>query len=402
VRVIIVGAGFAGLSAATCLADRGAEVLVLEARTRVGGRVWSTQLVPGDPRTVVERGAEFVLDGYAALHSWVERFGAALAPTTMSYYVREPRGGAPTSLAAMAAAAHQLRPRAAAAPANCTLADLVRTSDVDPAAGAALLARVAISCAYPADGLSAHALLDAAARFEPLPTYRIAGGNQGLAIRMARGLGARVHLGEPVRSVTYGRDATVHTDAGSYDADAVVLTVPLALLPELPITPAVPEWKRAAWERLGIGHAAKLHVRLAGPTEASAVLSVPDVFWTWVATDGSGHPQQVAHCFSGSAPALDGLGVTRGPQRWRTLLAGLRPELTLDDPTLLTTWADDPWARMAYSALIPGSLPDDPDLSAPVGPLHFAGEHTAGEWAALMEGALRSGERVAAEILAAS
>jgi monoamine oxidase len=45
---------------------------------------------------------------------------------------------------------------------------------------------------------------------------------------------------------------------------------------------------------------------------------------------------------------------------------------------------------------------DDVALAAPVGPIHFAGEHTAGEWHALMEGAVRTGERAAAEILAAT
>jgi len=41
-------------------------------------------------------------------------------------------------------------------------------------------------------------------------------------------------------------------------------------------------------------------------------------------------------------------------------------------------------------------------LAAPVGTLHFAGEHTAGAWRALMEGALRSGIRAADEVLTAS
>ena len=66
-RVVVAGAGFAGLLAAYRVAQAGHEVVVLEARDRVGGRVWSQELVPGDPRTVVERGAEFVLDGYGLM-----------------------------------------------------------------------------------------------------------------------------------------------------------------------------------------------------------------------------------------------------------------------------------------------------------------------------------------------
>jgi monoamine oxidase len=54
--------------------------------------------------------------------------------------------------------------------------------------------------------------------------------------------------------------------------------------------------------------------------------------------------------------------------------------------------------RGAYSARSCSSEMDDAALAAPVGPLHFAGEHTAGEWHALMEGALRSGYRAAAEL----
>ena len=62
-RTIVIGAGFAGLAAADRLAERGADVLVLEARDRVGGRVWSATL----GGVVIERGAEFVLDGYDQL-----------------------------------------------------------------------------------------------------------------------------------------------------------------------------------------------------------------------------------------------------------------------------------------------------------------------------------------------
>ena len=78
-RVVVAGAGFAGLMAAYRIAQAGHEVVVLEARDRVGGRVWSQELVPGDPRTVVERGAEFVLDGYDLMRSVADVTGEVLS-----------------------------------------------------------------------------------------------------------------------------------------------------------------------------------------------------------------------------------------------------------------------------------------------------------------------------------
>src|SRR5258708_40116477 len=124
-RVVVIGAGFAGLMAADRIARSGQQPVVLEARDRVGGRVWSQQLVPGDERTVVERGAEFVLDGYDVMRSKLAEFGLTLADTTMSYYAREPRGGAPTTLADVAACAKAIETAASAAGPGTSLADLL-------------------------------------------------------------------------------------------------------------------------------------------------------------------------------------------------------------------------------------------------------------------------------------
>jgi monoamine oxidase len=115
VRVLVAGAGFAGLLAAYRVAQAGHEVVLLEARDRVGGRVWSQELVPGDPRTVVERGAEFVLDGYDLMRALAGEFGLRLAEMAMSYYEREPRGGAATSHQEMAQCAAVVAGAAASA-----------------------------------------------------------------------------------------------------------------------------------------------------------------------------------------------------------------------------------------------------------------------------------------------
>ena len=90
--MVVIGGGFAGLAAATELADRGVDVLVCEARDRVGGRVWTERMpAPGGAPALIERGAEFVLDGYEVMLGLARRYGLRLADTGMSYYVREPR-----------------------------------------------------------------------------------------------------------------------------------------------------------------------------------------------------------------------------------------------------------------------------------------------------------------------
>ena len=69
----------------------------------------------------------------------------------------------------------------------------------------------------------------------------------------------------------------------------------------------------------------------------------------------------------------------------------LRPELAPDvGQALLTTWNDDPWTGESYSAsTVTVADGDDELIAAPLGRVHFAGEHTAGAWAGLMEGALK-------------
>ncbi len=76
----------------------------------------------------------------------------------------------------------------------------------------------------------------------------------------------------------------------------------------------------------------------------------------------------------------------------------MRGDLDLDaDGVLLSTWADDPWVGAAYSTSPPPSVGEA--VEAPTGSLAFAGEHTAGPHAALMEGAIRSGQRAARSLM---
>ena len=115
-------------------------------------------------------------------------------------------------------------------------------------------------------------------------------------------------------------------------------------------------------------------------------MSVPGRYWCWTvgrATTASSTPSRVPRERSTASRSR------RGPDTWLESVTNLRPDLELADGAVLTTWPDG-----AYSA---AGL-DEHALAAPAGRLHFAGEHTAGPWAGLMEGALRSGIRAAREI----
>jgi monoamine oxidase len=403
-RVVIVGAGFAGLAAADRLSRSGHEVVVLEARDRVGGRVWSAELVSGDPRTVVERGAEFVLDGYDVMRKLLSDLDLKLADTTMSYYEREPRGGEEAVTQREVTECAQVVGAAAAnAPPEMSLAALVSTWRGSPAAWAAFLSRVTITSGVSEECLAAASVAGISSDLLRRPTWRVAGGNQQLAVSLASRLGPAVHTGTPARSIEHDeRGVRARTDNDDVMADAVIVAVPMAVLRQLPFAPDLPKDLRAAWQRAGLAHNAKLHLPLTAPAAPSAVQSVPDRYWTWTATDGSGEVQPVLHAFAGTEEGLAALKVNDGPATWARHVRALRPELTVDtDRALLTTWNDDPWAGESYTALTVGRAPGDDELiAAPVGRVHFAGEHTAGSWAGLMEGALRSGVRAADEVLA--
>ncbi|MDX6299890.1 MAG: hypothetical protein QOF53_1104 [Nocardioidaceae bacterium] len=406
-RIGIVGAGLAGLAAADDLADAGHEVTVLEARDRVGGRVWSQTVPTPAGETVVERGAEFVLEGYDCLRGYAHDLGLSLADTGMSYYVRTPYGVDGVEGANDVAAAGQRLARAAERVPTASVDELLASIDLPAPVAAAVRARVEISSALEVESLHP-AVVEHLASFDPLPSHRIHGGNGQLAEGLARRLGDRVRLGTPVRWVRWDGDGPVElgTDSGPLAFDRVVLAVPLPVLTGFDLQPALPAWKQDSFARAAYGHAAKLHVPLdvaaVDRPPTSATMNVPRRFWSWTATDGTGQTQPVLHSFAGSPSALAALGVEDGPQRWLEELVVMFPDLPLlPDAAVLTTWTADPWALGAYSAYGVAARGDHQDvLARSCGSLHFAGEYVGGDFAGLMEGALRSGRRTAADLLA--
>jgi monoamine oxidase len=391
-RALVVGAGLAGLSAADALATAGFEVEVLEARERVGGRTWSRTL---DNGALVEMGAEFVLPGNERVRELAAELGLGLWDKGMRYGVREPRGGPPTTIGELAAAARALAPALAALDRPLTVPALLDSLELGPGPREAIIARVEISTAGPAAQVPAGDLAGVAhIGDEPAPS--VAAGNQGLALGLAERLGDTVRLGDAVSRIGWGHGVEVETASGRVQAsEAAVVAVPASVIGRIEFEPALPAPTREALGAVRYGHAAKMFVPLAEAAAPSAVMNVPERWWCWTATGAGDEPTAVVSCFAGSPGALERLELEAGPGRWLESLAKLRPELELDPAgALLSTWDDDPWAAAAYS-ISPG-----PELTAaladPVGPLAFAGEHLGGEFNGLMEGAIRSGRAAAA------
>ena len=392
-RIIVIGAGLAGLAAADALRREGADVVVVEARGRVGGRVWSAPFAGG----VVERGAEFIFPGDETLQAIARRLGLRLYRKGTHYGDREPRGGPAVTPAQLRRAVERLGEAAH----DGTVLDALASLGLRAGAAEAIAARVEVSSAYPASDLDASVLVETGAGFGQFDTYGVEGGNGRLAEALAAPLGPALLLDAPVEAVEWNRrSVAVRTGGLELWGHRAVLAVPAPASLALDFDPPLPEAKAGALAAVRYGQAAKLHLPLRARPEPSAVLAVPSRYWTYTQLGPDGSPAAFAASFAGTPGALERLRVWAGPGTWAAAVAALRPELDLDlTAPLLSTWHDDAWAQGAYSARSRSSPLDSAELARPVGPLAFAGEHTAGDWHGLMEGALRSGLRAAADIV---
>lgn len=406
-NVAIIGAGLAGLSAATELTEGGADVTVFEARDRVGGRLWTAPLNVNGEEVLIERGGEFFLHGYSSAQAQLDKYGLTLADTGMSYYVREPIDTPGiTAQTIMDAGKLAVAEREAADDESLSAEDIITRIDAAPEVIEALRGRIEISTAVLATQVWSQALT-AAASFEPLPSYRVVGGNDSLPKAMAATLGNRVRLNTPVTEVRHLDDGrvAVTTASGTDIFDAVVVTVPFAVMNKMTEAGALPttDERLRAGESLVQGHATKLHLTLAEhPAETSAIMSVSQRYWTWTATTADGSIPPVLNGFMGSYPAIERSGMFESPGPWAAAVKASRPDLNIaeDAQAVATLWPTDPWSLGSYTAHAPGNhelLPST--FEQPVGEIYWAGEYCDDEFTGLIEGAIRSGLRAANRVL---
>jgi monoamine oxidase len=436
VDAVVVGAGLAGLQAARRLMEARRDVLVLEARDRVGGRTLN-HTVAGQ---VVDLGGQWIAPSQARMRALIDElrltrcspFSDGEKLLEQRSRLRRYRGNLPhlpplsrvelrftlSRLDKLRARVPLSRPAAAgqASEWDGTTVESFRRTLKTSAVGALLEVSLgALWGAAPSEmsllGLL-HFLNSAGGLLKPMrgggEEFRLVEGTQEIAVRLAAQLGDRVRRSSPVRAIEQdGSAVMVHFDGGSVRARRCIVALPPLLAGRIRYTPALPPRRDQLTQRMPMGHIINF------------VAAYPEPFWRARGLTGEvvSDRSPVRICMDatrGEKPYLllavaagdDARKLERLPPAERrncaleALVRWFGEEARRPLAFLEKDWAEDPWSGGSVGLLPPGTLTRyGAALHEPVGRVHWAGSETSSEWCGNMEGALASGERAAAEVL---
>ena len=441
--VCVVGAGYAGLTAAHRLQQAGKSVAVLEARDRVGGRIWTQHLADGTP---IDRGGGWLGPRHDAIFALARETGVGTYKTWVAGAHLLVGGGrtrrytglipkiSPLAVLSLARAQWRINRMARRVPLDAPW-NAPRAAEWDARSVAWWLARSGIRTQLARDlfesavrGLltsdlsevslldllflaHSHGSIDTLFSIENGAQENLVHGGAGsIARKLADRLGDAVRLATPVRSIAQRGDRVVVAgDALEVSARSAVVSVPPVLALEIAFDPPLPEERRA------------LYRGAVGGWETKTLIVYDEPFWrsdglsgqtaepgsaaevTIDASPASGHPGVLASFTFGPVSrriaALDA-GVRR-KALLEALAARLGPRAAQPREVVETSWWEEEWSRGCSMAhFTPGTLTRHGHLlREPFGRVHWAGTETATVSHGAIDGAVRSGERAAAEIL---
>ncbi len=415
-NVLVIGAGIAGLSAAYHLAQAGVEATVLEARDRVGGRVWTSRDFADIP---VEFGAELIHGRSPEVNTWawVEKLGLRTWHWNKidDSMIRTEAGDWLTMGEARQASARLDVTR------SWELGAVPEPRD-DEDLGAYLrrigfndeqLRYVKRSFAN-AEGermerlnAAAHAhLFKDSDGDDAYSDYRILDGYDSYYQRLAAGLDIRLNC--VVQSIDWADKVAVSASSGHrFEADAAVLTLPLGVLQadRLRFNPPLPALKQEALAGLKMGPVMKLVYLFEAPLLDPSIGAIyakgnPPMWWSPSLGRASGATVWTGFVTGDYARELLALGEQ---DALNAGLQTLRHELGQPDLQYIkarwVNWSQDPFALGGYSVCLPGHYAARGKLAQPTPPLYWAGEATAPHHlTAMVHGAYFTGQRAASEI----
>ncbi|MBD2450765.1 FAD-dependent oxidoreductase [Nostoc sp. FACHB-152] len=412
-RVIVVGAGLAGLAAAYELTRAGFDVQVFEARERVGGRVHTAFLDAGQ---YGELGAEFVDDDHTALLSYAAQFNLSLEPAfkfpddLRSYidgHFSSQKTLSSQQKTALNNAYQQLdQLLEQRADPDQTLAQWLAAHSIDPFA--CKLIRQQSYGLYAADPEAIGVGFFAYSGTSGNRSLRIRGGNTQLTSAFARFLGDRIQTNTPVVRIGEQEQAvaaSVKTPQGQIEvlSDWIVVTVPWSVLRHISIEVGLTQAQREAISHLPYGVSVKTLLqyshRFWQPSSFGLVVTDKPYQTVWESSSTGLGEAGILACTSSGTPSRNVVGCVELAQQ---TVSALYPNAPQAIATATHDWSTDPWAGGSYCYFAPGDLKTwRSELSYCAGQVIFAGEHTAPlEYCGYMEGAIRSGQRAAEQILA--
>lgn len=441
--VVVIGAGATGLTAAHDLVTAGLSVVVLEARDRVGGRLWTNEIdgqmfeiggqwVSPDQTALIETLDDLGLETYERFRDgesvYVGRDGEAkrftgdifpATPTTESEIERL-IGVIDALVAQTDPDAPWNHPDAKALDAVSFKEWLVTQSDDEEARDNIALFIADAMLTKPAHAFSTlQALLMAASAgsFSNLVDAdfildrRVVGGLQGVPLALAERLGDRVLLDQAVRTLEWSETGvTAVTDTLRVEAERAVVAVPPNLYNRIAYDPPLPRRRHQLHQHLSLGLVIKVHATYETP------------FWREAGLSGTAFsPYQLVHeaydntNYGESRGTLVGFvsdekadrvfaldPAERRERILRSLASYYGPEALNPAVYYESDWAAEEWTQGAYAASydLGGLTRFGADQHTPVGPIRFGSSDIAGLGFQHVDGAIRMGHRLAGELTA--